>query len=257
MECPKCGHINPDTAINCEECRINLDWAIQHLGKGQRSDKHRRMEERRKLGEDQSPMRQRRVTMLIFLGLAFLSLPLCCLPVVAFVPSYPLFWGRFTVINESDETLYITPIGERSGQRRVLLEHFSKFPYAPILKQADVRLDPQESVQLFYRWFDEPPWILTEIAVRNMRGEYRRMIIDKPTPGLWTSPEQTYPIESFGGLYTASPEVVEIAEKAGRFNFAAWWMIVAGLIPIGLFLAWLRLVVSLRRQSRNERQSTA
>jgi len=203
-------------------------------------------------------MLRKRVTRVILLGLAFLSLPLCCLPVCAFVPSYPMFWGRFTVLNESDETLYITPIGERYGQRRVLLENSSRFPYGPILKQADIRLDPGESVQIFCRGFDEPTWTLTEIVVRNERGEYRRLIIGESTTSLlWTSQEQTYRIQSFGGLSRASPEVVEIAKKAGRFNFAAWGMIAAGCIPTGLFLAWLGLVWKLRRQSRTERQSAA
>ena len=31
MQCPKCGHINPDDAVNCEKCRINLVWAREHL----------------------------------------------------------------------------------------------------------------------------------------------------------------------------------------------------------------------------------
>jgi len=31
MQCPKCGHINPDNATNCEKCRINLVWAREHL----------------------------------------------------------------------------------------------------------------------------------------------------------------------------------------------------------------------------------
>lgn len=31
MQCPKCGHINPDDAANCQECRINLAWAREHL----------------------------------------------------------------------------------------------------------------------------------------------------------------------------------------------------------------------------------
>jgi len=32
MQCPKCGHTNPDDATNCEKCGINLAWAREHLG---------------------------------------------------------------------------------------------------------------------------------------------------------------------------------------------------------------------------------
>jgi hypothetical protein len=170
-----------------------------------------------------------------------------------------MFWGRFTVLNESDETLYVTPIGERSGQRRVLLEQSSKFPYAPILKQADVRLDPGESVQIQCRGFDEIPWTLAEIAVRNERREYRQLTIDESTSSLmfWTSPGRTYQIESFDELSRASPEVVEIAKKAGRPNSAALMMIAAGFIPVELFSAWLALVWKLRQERRSERESSA
>jgi hypothetical protein len=170
-----------------------------------------------------------------------------------------MFWGRFTVLNESNENLYITPIGERSGQRRVLLEQSSRFPYAPILKQADVRLDPGESVQIHCRGFDEPSWTLAVIAVRNERREYRQLTIDESTSNFmsWISPEPTYQIESFDELSRAFPEVVEIAKRASRPNFTAWMMIAAGFIPIGLFSAWLALVWKLRQERRSERESSA
>jgi len=28
--CPRCGTANPDTATNCENCRINLKFALEH-----------------------------------------------------------------------------------------------------------------------------------------------------------------------------------------------------------------------------------
>jgi hypothetical protein len=31
MKCRKCGHINPESAVNCEKCRINLAWAEENL----------------------------------------------------------------------------------------------------------------------------------------------------------------------------------------------------------------------------------
>lgn len=29
--CPKCGRVNPDNAINCSNCRINLQFALSHI----------------------------------------------------------------------------------------------------------------------------------------------------------------------------------------------------------------------------------
>jgi hypothetical protein len=31
ITCPKCGHENSTSVTNCENCRINLAWAIQHM----------------------------------------------------------------------------------------------------------------------------------------------------------------------------------------------------------------------------------
>jgi hypothetical protein len=154
-----------------------------------------------------------------------------------------MFWGHFSVLNDSDETLYVTPIGGRFGQRRILLAHFSRFPYAPILKRADVRLEPEESVRIYCRVFAEPVWALTAIVVRDERREYRQLEIeDQATSLLWASAEPVYRIESFGELESVGPDVLEIARKAGRLHVAAWAMIAAGLVPIMLFGAWLCLV---------------
>jgi hypothetical protein len=191
--------------------------------------------------------------MVVVFAIACLTLPLCCFPVCVIFPSYPMFWGRFTVVNESDETLYITPIGERSGQQRVLVEQLSRFPYASILKRADVRLDPGESVQIYGRAFDEPSWMLASIAVRNEGREYRQLMIDEPILSLTLHSEQTYRIESFSALARATPEVVDIAKKAGRLNIAAWGMIAAGFVPIGLLWIWLNLARELREERRRER----
>lgn len=32
ISCPKCGTENPDSAINCKQCRINLQFALEHYG---------------------------------------------------------------------------------------------------------------------------------------------------------------------------------------------------------------------------------
>ena len=48
MECPKCGYTNPDTAMNCEKCRTNLEWAREHLDRRQRIEAKKEVQERRK-----------------------------------------------------------------------------------------------------------------------------------------------------------------------------------------------------------------
>jgi hypothetical protein len=31
ITCPKCGHENSDSAMNCSRCRINLQWAVENI----------------------------------------------------------------------------------------------------------------------------------------------------------------------------------------------------------------------------------
>ena len=47
-------------------------------------------------------------------------------------------------------------------------------------------------------------------------------------------------------LMSVGPKELDIAQRAKRFHVAAWAMIAAGLVPVGLFGVWLHLV----RQAR-------
>lgn len=31
MKCPKCGFANPDDAVDCQQCRVHLEWALQNI----------------------------------------------------------------------------------------------------------------------------------------------------------------------------------------------------------------------------------
>ncbi len=195
-------------------------------------------------------MRRKQWVSWILLGLAILSLPLCCLPLVALSPTI-LFWGQLTVINTSNETVYITPIGESYGQRHILLKNFSKFPYMPLLKQADIRLDPGEQVKINFEADED--LILSEIAVRNVRGEYRQMVIDQYTANLSLSmPKTTYTIGAVDELSAISPKVLAVAKQASQFNTKVWKLIIPGFIPGVLFLGWFRLS---RKKTQNKNSS--
>jgi len=61
MKCPKCGHINPDDAVNCQECRVNLAWAKENLGKFVSEEEKQLLEqqEREELLREQRKEQQR------------------------------------------------------------------------------------------------------------------------------------------------------------------------------------------------------
>jgi len=204
-------------------------------------------------------MRVKRVPPLLIFLVAFLSLPLCCCPTALLInnvnPIHYAFLVEFQVVNESDETIYITPIGAvRTVQRprHVLLRASPRLPGTPALRQGDIRLDPGESLRIIY---DMDDVAASEIAVRNAQGEYRQLVISDRQKRL-TLDEETpeYTIRSFDGLSKVAPEVLAVAKEASRSNRRVWfWMtllIVPGFIPVGLFVVWSGLALRARRESR-------
>jgi hypothetical protein len=206
-------------------------------------------------------MRVKRVATLALFLVACLSLPLCCCPTLPLInnvnPIHLFFLVEFRVISESDETIYITPVGTMrtlQKQRYVLSRASPRLPGTPALRQGDIRLDPGESVRIIY---DDEDIAASEIAVRNAQGEYRQLVISGRQKRLTSDegmPENVYTIGSFDRLSKISPEVLVVAKEAGRSNRRVWvWMalwIVPGFIPIGLFLVGSGLALKVRRESR-------
>jgi hypothetical protein len=204
-------------------------------------------------------MRAKRVPTLLLFLMALLSLPLCCCPIGLLInnvnPIHYAFLIEFQVVNESEETMYITPIGEvRTVQRprHILLRASPRLPGTPALRQGDIRLDPGESLRIIY---DADDVAASEIAVRNAQGEYRQLFIRDRQKRLTLDEEMPeYTIGSFNRLAKIAPEVLAVAKEAGRANRRIWlrmalW-IVAGFIPIALFRTWSGLALRARRESR-------
>ena len=206
-------------------------------------------------------MRVKRVATLALFLVACLSLPLCCCPTLPLInnvnPIHLFFLVEFRVNNESDETVYITPVGTMrtlQKQRYVLSRASPRLPGTPALRQGDIRLAPGESVRIVY---DDEDIAASEIAVRNAQGEYRQLVISGRQKRLTSDegmPENVYTIRSFDRLSKIAPEVLAVAKEAGRSNRGVWvWMallVVPGLIPIALFLVWSGLALKARRESR-------
>ena len=151
-------------------------------------------------------------------GLTLVSLPLCCLPTLAAAPN-PLFRGEYTIANDSGETLYVTPVGSAHGRRWILAKIWSRFPYVPLLKQADIRLEPGESIHIVCTIDKDDAF--SEIAVRNLRGKYRQLGVGQPTlklmpqVGASRGAGPTYTISRFTALDVVSPDVLRLHARRG------------------------------------------
>lgn len=185
-------------------------------------------------------MNNTRTATLILVLAACLSTPLCCAPAVPFVP-YPIFAGRYYVTNQSDQTLYVSPVAEIGQTSHFLVRSYSRFPYLPLLKRADIRIHPAESVRV--NAMVVPDLMFTRIAVRDRSGDYRQLKVTRPAGAhSILMPETGYVIESFAGLDTISGEELRFAKRGRRFNVHAGTMVVLGVIPVVLSFLALRLV---------------
>jgi hypothetical protein len=188
-------------------------------------------------------MRARHLPCEVLLGAAILSLPLCLVSLLValmtFVP-LPMWRGEFTVVNASEQTLYVTPIARWRGQERHVMDQYVPIlPNAPALGQADLRLGPGQSRHVVC--IADEDVTLSEIAVRNPAGEYRQLpVMEQPTllmGEFFKAP--TYTIDSFDALPGISFEVNQVVGSAPRYNLKIWVEILGlmslGLIPLGLF----------------------
>jgi len=194
-------------------------------------------------------IKRRRALVWMVASLTLASLPLCCLPTLAGAPN-PLFRGEYTIANDSGEILYVTPVGYAHGRRWILAKTWSRFPYVPLPKQADIRLKPGESIHIVCTIDEDDAF--SEIIVRNSRGEYRQLQVGQPTlrlmpqVGASGGAGPTYTISRFTTLDAVSPDVLKIARQARRPST----MLLPVLISPILLVAWGLLLWGVRRERR-------
>lgn len=212
-------------------------------------------------------MRGKSMARWLLFGAAVLTLPLGCISAVITaitVIPIPMFRAHFEVVNSSQETLYLTPIGQavwRQERTQDILDQYYWLPNMPVWKRADLRLKPGGSLHVV-QMADED-YALFGIVVRNEQGEYRRLEIEEqPSPLLAgdSSPPTTYTIHSFNQLRPVEPELRELATTADRYNLRRWVELGAlmgvGLIPIGLLLGGFYLSRQLKSEARRQAAAT-
>jgi hypothetical protein len=178
----------------------------------------------------------------LFLVLAIAGLPMCCCPVLMVVnsvnPMALAFLVDIEVANETDDTLFVTPIGAvgAEGRRSVLPQYTGTVPAFPAFRTGDFRLEPGESVSIRYDWDDIN---ISEIAVRNEEGAYRALIVDPtPTVGRYHPPtERSFTIDSFEDLAGIDPQVLKAARE-GEFAWGIWGFIASSIVPFVLLVIW-------------------
>ena len=147
----------------------------------------------------------------------------------AFNPMQWVFLFSFEVKDNSNQTIWITPIGSIGfeGKKSRLPVFLNEVPAIPAIVYGGYRLDPGDSKTIVYDWDDIN---FSDIVVKDKSGEYRSLIVNpNPTERMYSTPTtNTFNIESWNSLTIADSRLVDIA-RGWNIN---WW-------GIFLYLGWL------------------
>jgi hypothetical protein len=183
-------------------------------------------------------------TRLLFVA-HILSFPLCLVPIFLWAGlAIPFMVAEFTLVNQSGETLYITPVNFTETSQRLYVPERLLVGQIRAFRQADIRLAAGESIQILYD-AETRPYV---VAVRNEAGDYRQVAIDRGARTLLLDqPEIMYTIGPFATLAPIDEKALLVAQQAPPFNFGFWGFMLTitvlfGGVPVGLLWAWFRRV---------------
>lgn len=160
---------------------------------------------------------------------------LCCLLLLNSVnPMQLAFITRFTVENQSGQTLRITPIGTRGdeGYKGRLPILMTTFPALPSFRSGGYSLKPGKSVKITYDWDDVN---FSEIAVQTEDGSLYEFVVD-PNPLLnqYHSPESNHFIISDSAiLQPARSHIIDVVRQSD------WSAIRYLVLYVGLIACWV------------------
>ncbi len=171
--------------------------------------------------------------------LLLLSAPVSCLAaVIVAINVIPIgYYYQLSATNQTDETLYITPIGQDYYERRFVPDLRSRgILRLPIVRRAEIRLGPGQSIHGMVNagGLDPDEWLLPwGVVVRDEQGEYRQQTVLLEYPQ-----DVTLTISAFDRLEPADPRAVTVAQGVARYNGRLWAMLLGGValvvLPYGL-----------------------
>jgi hypothetical protein len=177
--------------------------------------------------------------------------PLLALSVLAALntvnPMVLAFQYRFEVLNHAGEDIWVTPLGAVGplGHRYVLPQYFSQLPAIPAWRQGEFKVAPDQSLTIIYDWDDIS---FSELLIRDRHGKFREFVIDRqPTKDQYRPPAANKFVIPPLNQLPESPAQLVAAIHGHAFNFRAWVFSLSGVLPVILFVFWLRV----RREGPN------
>ena len=147
------------------------------------------------------------------------------------------FITNCSVTNETNETLFVTPIGTvgPEGNRTTLPLYRTSFPYFIKSKVGGFPIGPKETFRFDYDMDDVN---FSEIVVENSNDEMRQIVANpNPTQNQYSVPEKTdFTINDFATLSSA-PKNVKTATASARHSRPFWAVYaISGILLVVEFL---------------------
>jgi hypothetical protein len=140
-----------------------------------------------------------------------------------------MFITSFTVVNETTETLVVSPVGTvGAGDRHLLPLYATHTPACMAPRDRRFQIGPGESRRFLYDWDDIN---FSELAIES-EDSYRMLVVDpKPTENQYHMPYQdVFVIDTLSALPPASAEVREAVENTSATDM--WLRTVLGASPL-------------------------
>jgi len=190
-----------------------------------------------------NPPNKPRSIRVILLLLAVITSPLFCCGAVQLLDALPafvlpsglnfivnIFESEARVENRTSETFYLTAITTTYGEPRVIGQNIS-------FRQRDIPLEPNGSVVLQYDSADMP---LSGIAVCRSAEDCR--LLARDNSGI-------YVVEVYETLPSLEPGWLQAIKSHPLHNYTTIVIPVLSLVPVLLFLIWVRLVRADKKQA--------
>jgi hypothetical protein len=157
----------------------------------------------------------------------------------------PIPRTHFEIVNNTNETLYITPVDRTPGRTVVIEQQLA-------IKQRDVPLHPNSSVMMIYYGELQE---LSGISVCRERTDCRwateyevQVPLDPKNPLILLV--RVYTLNSFEELPKINADLLLAIQSHRQYSFQVLLWLTGILIPIILFLCWLYFVLKSRFSPR-------
>lgn len=161
------------------------------------------------------------------LFLFFFALGTACNPMQA------EFLSTFKVVNQTGQTVGITPIGVSASGEKAALPQFTQVAFfaLPAFREENLEVKTGASRDICYDWHETN---FTSVLVRLSDGSYRELVVDTepPTKGYAPNEEEHYLIPPLDQMPQATTSLVRVLDQRRSF----WWYLMSA--AVSLLIPW-------------------